>query len=55
MFVLGGWRDWLCESQSVACPELPDVLRLQEAGSWSSLQMPRRHEEEAESANEGMA
>jgi integrase len=32
-----------------------DVLRLQEAGGWSSLQMPRRYVEESEIANEGMA
>jgi integrase len=32
-----------------------DVLRLQEAGSWSSLAMPRRYVEESEIANEGMA
>jgi integrase len=31
-----------------------DVLRLQEAGGWSSLTMPRRYVEEAEIANEGM-
>jgi integrase len=31
-----------------------DVLRLQEAGGWSSLQMPRRYVEESEVANEGM-
>lgn len=32
-----------------------DVLRLQEAGGWSSLAMPRRYVEESEVANEGMA
>jgi integrase len=32
-----------------------DVLRLQEAGGWSSLQMPRRYVEESAIANEGMA
>ncbi len=32
-----------------------DVLRLQEAGGWSSLTMPRRYVEDAEIANEGMA
>lgn len=32
-----------------------DVLRLQEAGGWSSLAMPRRYIERAEIANEGMA
>lgn len=32
-----------------------DVLRLQEAGGWSSLAMPRRYVEEAAIANEGMA
>ncbi len=32
-----------------------DVLRLQEAGGWSSLAMPRRYVEEAQIANEGMA
>ena len=32
-----------------------DVLRLQEAGGWSSLAMPRRYIEESEIANEGMA
>jgi integrase len=32
-----------------------DVLRLQEAGGWSSLAMPRRYVEESEIANEGMA
>ncbi len=31
-----------------------DVLRLQEAGGWSSLAMPRRYVEDAEIANEGM-
>jgi hypothetical protein len=31
------------------------VLRLQEAGGWSSLAMPRRYVEESEIANEGMA
>lgn len=31
-----------------------DVLRLQEAGGWSSLAMPRRYVEEAQIANEGM-
>lgn len=31
------------------------VLRLQEAGGWSSLVMPRRYVEYAEIANEGMA
>ncbi len=32
-----------------------DVLRLQEAGGWSSLAMPRRYVERAKIANEGMA
>jgi integrase len=32
-----------------------DVLRLQEAGGWSSLAMPRRYVEESQIANEGMA
>ncbi len=32
-----------------------DVLRLQEAGGWSSLAMPRRYVEESKIANEGMA
>jgi integrase len=32
-----------------------DVLRLQEAGGWSSLAMPRRYVEESEIANEGVA
>lgn len=32
-----------------------DVLRLQEAGGWSSLAMPRRYVEDSEIANEGMA
>jgi hypothetical protein len=32
-----------------------DVLRLQQAGGWSSPQMPRRYVEESEIANEGMA
>jgi len=32
-----------------------DVLRLQEAGGWNSLAMPRRYVEESEIANEGMA
>lgn len=32
-----------------------DVLRLQEAGGWASLAMPRQYVEEAEIANEGMA
>ncbi len=32
-----------------------DVLRLQEAGGWSSLAMPRRYVEESEIANDGMA
>jgi len=31
-----------------------DVLRLQEAGGWSSLAMPRRYVEDSEIANEGM-
>jgi len=31
-----------------------DVLRLQEAGGWSSLAMPRRYVERAKIANEGM-
>lgn len=31
-----------------------DVIRLQEAGGWSSLAMPRRYIEEAEIANDGM-
>ena len=32
-----------------------DVLRLQEAGGWSSLTMSRRYVEESEIVNEGMA
>jgi integrase len=32
-----------------------DVLRLQEAGGWNSLAMPRRYVEESKVANEGMA
>lgn len=32
-----------------------DVMRLQEAGGWSSLAMPRRYVEDAKIANEGMA
>jgi len=32
-----------------------DVLRLQEAGGWNSLAMPRRYVEESEIANDGMA
>jgi integrase len=32
-----------------------DILRLQEAGGWSSLAMPRRYVEESAIANEGMA
>jgi integrase len=32
-----------------------DVLRLQEAGGWSSLAMPRRYVEESQIANQGMA
>lgn len=32
-----------------------DVLRLQEAGGWNSLAMPRRYVERAQIANEGMA
>lgn len=32
-----------------------DVLRLQEAGGWASLAMPRRYVEDAAIANEGMA
>jgi integrase len=32
-----------------------DVLRLQEAGGWNSLAMPRSYVEESEIANEGMA
>jgi integrase len=32
-----------------------DVLRLQEAGGWNSLAMPRRYVEESQVANEGMA
>lgn len=32
-----------------------DVLRLQEAGGWSSLAMSRRYVEDSEIANEGMA
>lgn len=32
-----------------------DVLRLQEAGGWNSLAMPRRYVERARIANEGMA
>lgn len=35
--------------------EKVDVLRLQEAGGWTSLAMPRRYVEEAKIANEGMA
>ncbi len=31
-----------------------DVLRLQEAGGWSSMAMPRRYVEESKVANEGM-
>ena len=31
-----------------------DVLRLQEAGGWNSLAMPRRYVEESKIANEGM-
>lgn len=31
-----------------------DVLRLQEAGGWSSLAMPRRYVEDSEIANKGM-
>ena len=31
-----------------------DVIRLQEAGGWSSLAMPRRYIEDAEIANQGM-
>jgi integrase len=31
-----------------------DVIRLQEAGGWSSLSMPRRYIEDAEIANDGM-
>ncbi len=31
-----------------------DVIRLQEAGGWNSLAMPRRYIEESEIANEGM-
>lgn len=32
-----------------------DVLRLQEAGGWNSLAMPRRYVARARIANEGMA
>jgi len=32
-----------------------DVIRLQEAGGWNSLAMPRRYIEDAKIANEGMA
>ena len=32
-----------------------DPFRLQEAGGWASLAMPRRYAEAAEIANEGMA
>lgn len=32
-----------------------DTLRLQEAGGWSSLEMPRRYVKRSEVANEGMA
>jgi integrase len=32
-----------------------DVLRLQEAGGWSSLAMSRRYVENSEIAKEGMA
>ncbi|MCD4685957.1 MAG: site-specific integrase [Anaerolineae bacterium] len=32
-----------------------DVLRLQEAGGWNSMAMPRRYVEHAKIANEGMA
>jgi integrase len=32
-----------------------DIIRLQEAGGWSSLTMPRRYIEDSEIANEGMA
>ncbi len=32
-----------------------DIIRLQEAGGWSSLAMPRRYIEDSEIANEGMA
>ncbi len=32
-----------------------DVLRLQEAGGWNSLAMPRRYVEESKIANDGMA
>lgn len=32
-----------------------DVLRLQEAGGWSSLAMPRRYVEDSENANEDIA
>jgi len=31
-----------------------DVFRLQEAGGWNSLAMPRRYVERSEVANEGM-
>ena len=31
-----------------------DVLRLQEAGGWNSLAMPRRYVEESKIANDGM-
>ena len=32
-----------------------DVLRLQKAGGWNRLAMPRRYVERARIANEGMA
>jgi integrase len=32
-----------------------DIIRLQEAGGWSSLAMPRRYIEDSEIANDGMA
>jgi len=31
-----------------------DPFRLQQAGGWSSLAMPRRYVEDSEIANEGM-
>jgi integrase len=35
--------------------EKVNILRLQEAGGWASLEMPRRYVERAKVANEGMA
>ena len=32
-----------------------DLFRLQEAGGWNSLAMPRRYTEDAQIANDGMA